>query len=538
MNRWVRSLLGLFAVLLLVGQASATIHTVNVSNFAFSPLKTVVQPGDTVRWALVSGFHSTTSDPSSPKVWDSGTMSTVGQQYDVVFTAGDGPGPFPYHCEVHALTMMDTIFVAAVPAAPTVFTFLLNEAQANSGAGTGSFASGFGVARLSADSTQLQLLITHDVASANAAHVHFGAPGVEGAVRFAFSSPTSPISETWNLTPTDVTDLFAGNLYANVHSPSFPGGEIRGQIVRSPIIFAFKLDGNQAGTASAAAGFCVAELSADLTQLSVYCEHDVTSPIDAHIHLGMIGYDGPIQFGFSSPTSPISETWALTATDVDNLLAGYFYINIHSNDFPAGEIRGQFVLDPTAATLPLDQSQENSCAGTGSSATGTANVTLKPGGAELTVNVVHNVTGVTGGHVHLGAPCIDGAVQFGFSSATSPINEIWYLTQNDVINLFRDDLYVNIHSGTFPAGEIRGQIITPTAPTCCVGIRGNVDGDPGDAVDIGDLVYLVEYSFAGGPAPSCDEEADVNGDSTVDIGDLVYLVEYSFSGGPAPVSCP
>ncbi len=73
---------------------------------------------------------------------------------------------------------------------------------------------------------------------------------------------------------------------------------------------------------------------------------------------------------------------------------------------------------------------------------------------------------------------------------------------------------------------------------CCVGLRGNVDSDPGDAVDIGDLVYMVEYSFAGGPSPLCQEEADVNGDISVDIGDLVYLVEYSFGTGPAPNACP
>ena len=72
---------------------------------------------------------------------------------------------------------------------------------------------------------------------------------------------------------------------------------------------------------------------------------------------------------------------------------------------------------------------------------------------------------------------------------------------------------------------------------CCVGMRGNIDNDPADAVDIGDLVYLVEYSFSGGPAPACEAEADVNGDTAVDIGDLVYMVEYSFSGGPSPVSC-
>jgi hypothetical protein len=32
------------------------------------------------------------------------------------------------------------------------------------------------------------------------------------------------------LSPTNVADLLAGNLYLNIHSIHYPGGEIRGQI--------------------------------------------------------------------------------------------------------------------------------------------------------------------------------------------------------------------------------------------------------------------------------------------------------------------
>jgi hypothetical protein len=32
-----------------------------------------------------------------------------------VFSVGDGNGPFPYHCEVHPLLMLDTIFVNGPP---------------------------------------------------------------------------------------------------------------------------------------------------------------------------------------------------------------------------------------------------------------------------------------------------------------------------------------------------------------------------------------------------------------------------------------
>lgn len=75
--------------------------------------------------------------------------------------------------------------------------------------------------------------------------------------------------------------------------------------------------------------------------------------------------------------------------------------------------------------------------------------------------------------------------------------------------------------------------------SCCVGIRGNVDGDSLETTDIADLVYLANYMFAGGPEPPCLKEANVSGDifDHVDIEDLVYLVSYMFSNGPEPVIC-
>ncbi|MCK4460192.1 MAG: hypothetical protein KAW46_00220 [candidate division Zixibacteria bacterium] len=88
------------------------------------------------------------------------------------------------------------------------------------------------------------------------------------------------------------------------------------------------------------------------------------------------------------------------------------------------------------------------------------------------------------------------------------------------------------------------QDFTSGGGTCCMGaIRGNVDMDPGDAIDISDLVFLVDYMFTGGPAPTCWPEANVDGigpddASGIDISDLVYLVDYMFNGGPAPPSCP
>ena len=67
--------------------------------------------------------------------------------------------------------------------------------------------------------------------------------------------------------------------------------------------------------------------------------------------------------------------------------------------------------------------------------------------------------------------------------------------------------------------------------------RGDVDFS--GAIDIADLVYFVEYSFASGPPPQpTTSAADLDCGGTVDIADLISLVEYSFSGGPHPPCNP
>lgn len=83
----------------------------------------------------------------------------------------------------------------------------------------------------------------------------------------------------------------------------------------------------------------------------------------------------------------------------------------------------------------------------------------------------------------------------------------------------------------------------PPSTSCCVGIRGNVDGDPGDNIDISDLVMLADYMFTGGLAPECWSEANVDGIGPddaggIDISDLVYLQDYMFTQGPEPPACP
>lgn len=91
-----------------------------------------------------------------------------------------------------------------------------------------------------------------------------------------------------------------------------------------------------------------------------------------HIHAGPAGTNGGIQFGMKDPnhdlddlvinpvTGRITGVWdgtegngtTLTA-QLANLLSNGLYFNVHTPDFPGGEVRGQLILVPEPGTCML-----------------------------------------------------------------------------------------------------------------------------------------------------------------------------------------
>ncbi|HEX7401806.1 MAG TPA: dockerin type I domain-containing protein [candidate division Zixibacteria bacterium] len=61
------------------------------------------------------------------------------------------------------------------------------------------------------------------------------------------------------------------------------------------------------------------------------------------------------------------------------------------------------------------------------------------------------------------------------------------------------------------------------------------DANSDEVVDVGDVVYVINYLFKSGPAPDPIQAADTNCDGNVDVGDVVYLINYLFKGGLPPV---
>ena len=72
----------------------------------------------------------------------------------------------------------------------------------------------------------------------------------------------------------------------------------------------------------------------------------------------------------------------------------------------------------------------------------------------------------------------------------------------------------------------------PLPVNICVFFYGDANGD--GIIDLGDVLYLINYLYKGGPAPDPLEAGDCNCDGVVDLGDVLYLISYLYKGGPPP----
>ncbi len=82
--------------------------------------------------------------------------------------------------------------------------------------------------------------------NATAAHIHAPAPPGMNAGVIIPLSPTGGTSGTINnlgvgTSQANIDHILAGNAYVNIHTQTFPGGEIRGQIVPEPGILGWVL---------------------------------------------------------------------------------------------------------------------------------------------------------------------------------------------------------------------------------------------------------------------------------------------------------
>ncbi len=151
-----------------------------------------------------------------------------------------------------ALTIAAAVAASASIAAADQFLFATDLSAANSNPPVNSSATGTftGVYDDVANSFSIQWSITGLIGmpSSPGSHLHNAPLGSNGPVVFGFNNPdgTWPTSgsATWMNVPANmVSELFAGNLYANFHTTDFPSGEVRGQVRLVPAPGAAALGG-------------------------------------------------------------------------------------------------------------------------------------------------------------------------------------------------------------------------------------------------------------------------------------------------------
>ena len=347
-----------------------------------------------------------------------------------------------------------------------------------------STAKGTLWAVLSPDMSTLTFRLTYAQLSiaATAMHFHVGAPGVAGQVVFPITSSGNTTSGTWSNVPdTILQHLVKGDVYVNVHSSNFPGGEIRGQLTRAPGMgFTISADQSQetpaTGTGGTGTGFAYIDSVGRRLTYAVTVAGLSDTVTGSHFHSGPVGVAGPVIHPIAFTDSSSAGGWTSFADSVYGLLArSDVYFNIHTKTHPGGEIRGQLMsVTGQRFTIALDGTQEtpsNTAAGRGS-----AWAILSPDGSSLLYRATFaELTGaVTGSHFHTGAPGVGGPVVHPFTENGNTATGSWSSPADSILrSLMTGNVYMNFHTSAHPGGEIRGQLMPASAIEFIMGLSSS-----------------------------------------------------------------
>jgi plastocyanin len=205
---------------------------------------------------------------------------------------------------------------------------------------------------------------------ATAAHFHAGAAGEAGPAVIPLTSPgeqTFYRNCVFEVDPALLADVLANpaQYYVNVHTASFPGGAVRGQLFRPQVIGIAELQPSSEVPPSDAQGGGFSLFLADADDETRVCYFmgfgiEGEDAVAAHIHQGPEGENGPVvqelqlppadpEFGGAEGTLCVE----VDPTLRNDLLAdpGDYYINVHTAAHPDGAIRGQ-LFNPFAGPPP------------------------------------------------------------------------------------------------------------------------------------------------------------------------------------------
>ncbi|MGQ7846476.1 CHRD domain-containing protein [Granulosicoccus sp. 3-233] len=186
----------------------------------------------------------------------------------------------------------------------------------------------------------------------------------------------------------------------------------------------------------------------------------------AHIHEGFAGSNGDVIITLDVDGDAISvpDSTLLTADQQTSMLAGNYYLNVHSDEFPAGEIRDQ--LAPSGiSVLQMALSGSNEVPPVESNGSGTAYITVDDDIGSIIINVITSgLTTPEAAHIHSGFAGSNGDVLYALEQDAAEVGnfssgEDTVLSTEELNSLQAGGTYINVHSAEVPSGELRAQVL-------------------------------------------------------------------------------
>lgn len=406
-----------------------------------------------------------------------------------------------------------------------------------------------------------------NVALAGGAHIHLGMAGRNGSIAFPLSltigddnrsATILPEDNSFTVTGDTLSALMGRALYVNVHSMTYAGGELRGQILPESQYFlnAFISASQQSSAVvSPGRGALVLEIlgnagvaSGSFAGLSSPLAVNVAG--GAHIHFAPAGSNGPI--GYPLVTTPDTDpnsgrfraadnTFEVSATRRDSIRARLGYVNVHSENFGGGEIRGQLLHEAVAYFYtPLSGAEQTPAVNT--EAIGAA--TLEYTGASAVISGSFRnlssalATQIRGGsHLHFSPAGSGGGIitdlvvtsADGQNGVYRPVDNNYSVSQGWMDTVRNRMTYINVHSANFSGGEIRGQFRPLSQNLFAANLRGKNSTVPRESTGTG--LILVEQN--GGNLTASGSFNNLEGDFATAIagGAHIHLGMPGMNGG-------
>jgi hypothetical protein len=334
-------------------------------------------------------------------------------------------------------------------------------------------------------------MVTPAVNTITLAHIHVGAPGVNGLPVVDLDPPSATMDmAAGTLRGTVAVDgptlarLFADHAgyYCNVHTAVAPAGVARGQLDTGTVEMWSALTGAKeipATVPTARGGFTV-EFQTLTQGNAILAVPTNTQAIDdvmmAHIHVGDATMPAgailvPLHEGADYITSPVSGSAEGTITysqeAFTRMLANPagFYVNFHTMAFPGGFVRGQLTRDVQTLFASISGANETPPVG-GTSGTMQLLIT---GAHSCSFNVTTTAppaTDITGAHLHDGAAgVVDGPALIDLLGGTNIVvagNTITGEADAPGRTIARtiagaELFHGDIHTAANPNGAARGQ---------------------------------------------------------------------------------